>query len=112
MPVRGDISPARGPRLETVAEVQRLSLGCIVGFDGCKRGNLAVELGLDLAALCPMDIYAKGGDETSPTSTCSIMPRKIQGTHEKMAGYRFGIAYQKEGKKEWMIYFQKRSLLS
>ncbi len=56
----------RGPRIETVAEVQMLShVADIVGMTIASEATLAIELGMDFAAICPVDNYANGlGDET------------------------------------------------
>ena len=50
-----------GPRIETVAEVRALALcGDIVGMTLASEATLAVELGMEVAALCTIDNYANG----------------------------------------------------
>jgi len=51
----------RGPRIETVAEVQALSkIADIVGMTVASEATLACELGMDFCALCTVDNYANG----------------------------------------------------
>jgi len=51
----------RGPRIETMAEVQILSrMGDVVGMTLASEATLALELGLSFAALCTVDNYAHG----------------------------------------------------
>jgi len=51
----------RGPRIETVAEVQALSkIADIVGMTVASEATLAFELGMDFCALCTVDNYAHG----------------------------------------------------
>ncbi|MGA7628115.1 MAG: MTAP family purine nucleoside phosphorylase [Methanoregula sp.] len=51
----------RGPRIETVAEVEALSgIADIVGMTIASEATLACELGMDFAALCTVDNYANG----------------------------------------------------
>ncbi len=51
----------RGPRIETVAEVQALSRTAdVVGMTVASEATLAVELGMEVAALCTIDNYANG----------------------------------------------------
>jgi 5'-methylthioadenosine phosphorylase len=60
----GTYVQTRGPRIETVAEVRALSLtGDIVGMTLASEATLAVELGLEVAALCTIDNYANGLSE-------------------------------------------------
>jgi 5'-methylthioadenosine phosphorylase len=56
----------KGPRIETIAEVKALShVADIVGMTLASEATLAIELGMDFAAICPVDNYANGlGDET------------------------------------------------
>jgi len=56
----------RGPRIETVAEVRDLSrIADIVGMTLASEATLAIELGMEFAALCTIDNYANGlADET------------------------------------------------
>lgn len=57
----GTYVQTRGPRIETVAEVRALALaGDIVGMTLASEATLAVELGLEIAALCTIDNYANG----------------------------------------------------
>ncbi|HUU76496.1 MAG TPA: MTAP family purine nucleoside phosphorylase [Methanoregulaceae archaeon] len=55
-----------GPRIETVAEVRALSyVADIVGMTLASEATLAIELGIEFAALCTVDNYANGlADET------------------------------------------------
>ena len=55
----------RGPRIETVAEVQALSkIADVVGMTVASEATLACELGMDFCALCTVDNYAHGlGEE-------------------------------------------------
>jgi 5'-methylthioadenosine phosphorylase len=55
----------RGPRIETVAEVEALAwCADLVGMTLASEATLAIELGMEFAALCPVDNYANGlGDE-------------------------------------------------
>lgn len=51
----------RGPRIETVAEVQALARTAdVVGMTVASEATLAVELGMEVAALCTIDNYANG----------------------------------------------------
>jgi len=51
----------RGPRIETVAEVQALAqYADIVGMTLASEATLACELGMAFAALCTVDNYANG----------------------------------------------------
>jgi 5'-methylthioadenosine phosphorylase len=51
----------RGPRIETMAEVRMLSrVADVVGMTLASEATLALELGLDFAALCTVDNYAHG----------------------------------------------------
>jgi 5'-methylthioadenosine phosphorylase len=51
----------KGPRIETVAEVQVLSkIADIVGMTIASEATLACELGMDFSALCTVDNYAHG----------------------------------------------------
>jgi 5'-methylthioadenosine phosphorylase len=51
----------RGPRIETVAEVQALSrIADIVGMTLASEATLACELGMEFAAVCTVDNYANG----------------------------------------------------
>lgn len=57
----GTYVQTRGPRIETVAEVRALALcGDIVGMTLASEATLAVELGIEVAALCTVDNYANG----------------------------------------------------
>lgn len=50
-----------GPRIETVAEVEMLaSIADIVGMTVASEATLAVELGMEFAAVCTVDNYANG----------------------------------------------------
>jgi 5'-methylthioadenosine phosphorylase len=51
----------QGPRIETVAEVRDLArIADIVGMTLASEATLAIELGLEFAALCTIDNYANG----------------------------------------------------
>jgi len=51
----------RGPRIETVAEVQALARSAdVVGMTIASEATLAIELGMEVAALCTIDNYANG----------------------------------------------------
>jgi 5'-methylthioadenosine phosphorylase len=51
----------RGPRIETMAEVQALSaIADVVGMTLASEATLACELGMRFAALCTVDNYANG----------------------------------------------------
>lgn len=57
----GTYVQTRGPRIETIAEVRSLALaGDIVGMTLASEATLAVELGMEVAALCTVDNYANG----------------------------------------------------
>jgi 5'-methylthioadenosine phosphorylase len=55
----------RGPRIETVAEVNALAkVADVVGMTLASEATLACELGMEFAAICTVDNYANGlGDE-------------------------------------------------
>jgi len=55
----------RGPRIETMAEVQALAgIADVVGMTVASEATLACELGMNFAALCTIENYANGlGDE-------------------------------------------------
>ena len=55
----------RGPRIETIAEVQALAgIADVVGMTVASEATLACELGMNFAALCTIENYANGlGDE-------------------------------------------------
>jgi len=55
----------RGPRIETIAEVQALAkVADVVGMTVASEATLACELGINFAALCTIENYANGlGDE-------------------------------------------------
>lgn len=55
----------RGPRIETIAEVQALAgIADVVGMTVASEATLACELGMGFAALCTIENYANGlGDE-------------------------------------------------
>ncbi len=54
----------RGPRIETVAEVRAFARSAdIVGMTIASEATLAVELGMEVAALCTIDNYANGLSE-------------------------------------------------
>ncbi|MEN6611291.1 MAG: MTAP family purine nucleoside phosphorylase [Methanoregulaceae archaeon] len=51
----------RGPRIETVAEVQALAqFADVVGMTVASEATLACELGIDFAAICTIDNFANG----------------------------------------------------
>jgi 5'-methylthioadenosine phosphorylase len=51
----------RGPRIETVAEVEALAkIADVVGMTVASEATLARELGIDFAALCTIENYANG----------------------------------------------------
>jgi len=51
----------RGPRIETIAEVQALAgIADVVGMTVASEATLACELGMQIAALCTVDNYANG----------------------------------------------------
>ena len=57
----GTYVQTRGPRIETVAEVQVLArMADIVGMTLASEATLACELGMRFAALCTVDNYAHG----------------------------------------------------
>jgi 5'-methylthioadenosine phosphorylase len=55
----------RGPRIETVAEVEALAkIADVVGMTVASEATLARELGINFAALCTIENYANGlGEE-------------------------------------------------
>jgi 5'-methylthioinosine phosphorylase len=58
---RGVYVQTRGPRIETVAEVQVLArIADVVGMTLASEATLARELGLRFAAVCTVDNYANG----------------------------------------------------
>jgi len=58
----------RGPRIETVAEVEALSrVADLVGMTLASEATLACELGIPFAALCTVDNYAHGIGGEPPT---------------------------------------------
>jgi len=59
--VGGVYAQTRGPRIETVAEVEALAqFADIVGMTVASEATLALELGMRFAALCTVDNYAHG----------------------------------------------------
>lgn len=59
--VGGTYIQTRGPRIETVAEVEALArFADIVGMTVASEATLACELGMEFAALCTVDNYANG----------------------------------------------------
>ena len=57
----GVYAQTRGPRIETVAEVQALAgIADVVGMTVASEATLACELGMDFAAICTVDNYANG----------------------------------------------------
>jgi 5'-methylthioadenosine phosphorylase len=51
----------RGPRIETMSEVQALAgIADVVGMTLASEATLACELGMEFAALCTIDNYANG----------------------------------------------------
>jgi 5'-methylthioadenosine phosphorylase len=51
----------RGPRIETVAEVEALAkIADVVGMTVASEATLARELGIEFAALCTIENYANG----------------------------------------------------
>ena len=57
----GVYAQTRGPRLETVAEVNALGrVADVVGMTVASEATLACELGMEFAALCTIDNYANG----------------------------------------------------
>ena len=59
--VGGTYVQTRGPRIETVAEVNTLAkFADIVGMTVASEATLACELGIEFAALCTIDNYANG----------------------------------------------------
>jgi 5'-methylthioadenosine phosphorylase len=51
----------RGPRIETVAEVQALARAAdVVGMTIASEATLAIELAMEVVALCTIDNYANG----------------------------------------------------
>lgn len=57
----GTYVQTRGPRIETVAEVNALAgIADIVGMTVASEATLACELGMEFAALCTVDNYANG----------------------------------------------------
>lgn len=68
----------QGPRLETAAEIRRLSNdGCdLVGMTAMPEAALARELGIEYAALCVVTNYAAGiGDSTRRISFDGVQPQ-------------------------------------
>jgi 5'-methylthioadenosine phosphorylase len=62
----GVYAQTRGPRIETRAEVRALArVADVVGMTIASEATLAVELGMEVCALCTVDNYANGlADET------------------------------------------------
>ncbi|MEI7432718.1 MAG: MTAP family purine nucleoside phosphorylase [Methanomicrobiales archaeon] len=59
--VGGIYVQTRGPRIETIAEVQALAtFADIVGMTVASEATLACELGMEFAAVCTVDNYANG----------------------------------------------------
>lgn len=57
----GTYVQTRGPRIETVAEVQALAkIADVVGMTVASEATLACELKMDFAALCTIENYANG----------------------------------------------------
>lgn len=57
----GTYVQTRGPRIETIAEVQALAgIADVVGMTVASEATLACELGIDFAAVCTIDNYANG----------------------------------------------------
>ncbi len=58
----------KGPRIETVAEVKAFAQSAdIVGMTLASEATLAIELGMEIAALCTIDNYANGLMDTALT---------------------------------------------
>lgn len=71
----GCYAATQGPRLETIAEIQRLRRdGCdLVGMTGMPEAVLARELGIDYASICLVANWAAGcGDSAEAGSEISI----------------------------------------
>jgi 5'-methylthioadenosine phosphorylase len=59
--VGGTYAQTRGPRIETIAEVQTLAkFADIVGMTVASEATLACELDMEFAAVCTVDNYANG----------------------------------------------------
>ncbi len=57
----GTYVQTRGPRIETIAEVNTLAkIADIVGMTVASEATLACELGIEFAAVCTIDNYANG----------------------------------------------------
>jgi len=66
--VGGVYAQTRGPRLETVAEVRALACAAdLVGMTVASEATLAMELDMRFAAICTVDNYANGLEETALT---------------------------------------------
>ena len=57
----GTYVQTRGPRIETIAEVQALArIADVVGMTVASEATLACELGIEFAAICTIDNFANG----------------------------------------------------
>jgi len=64
----GVYAQTRGPRIETVSEVRALAAAAdVVGMTVASEATLAVELGMEVCALCTIDNYANGLSDESLT---------------------------------------------
>jgi 5'-methylthioadenosine phosphorylase len=64
----GVYAQTRGPRIETVSEVRALAAAAdVVGMTVASEATLAVELGMEVCALCTVDNYANGLSDESLT---------------------------------------------
>jgi 5'-methylthioinosine phosphorylase len=90
----GTYGATQGPRLESAAEVQRLARdGCdLLGMTGMPEAALAIELGLDYAAIC-LVVNAAAGLTQEPITLAamkSILAEKIPAIGEILENYLRG----------------------
>jgi len=76
----------RGPRIETVAEVQALAkIADVVGMTVASEATLACELGMNFSALCTIENYANGlGNEVLTYEHMLAIARKHRDRNEKI----------------------------
>jgi 5'-methylthioadenosine phosphorylase len=76
----------RGPRIETVAEVEALAkIADVVGMTVASEATLACELKMDFAAICTIENYANGlGDEVLTYEHMLAIAREHRDRNEKI----------------------------
>lgn len=82
----GTYVQTRGPRIETMAEVEALAkIADVVGMTVASEATLARELGMDFAALCTIENYANGlGEEVLTYEHMVSVSREHKGRTEEI----------------------------